>query len=102
MSHRQLILIGFLSLFGTVAHAQSAATADADTTANATKVDAAASTSGSDRSRCLTDTGSAIKRAPGNCMPVNGRSYTREDIDRTGATTVGGALTNLDPSITSR
>ncbi len=100
MSHRRLILIGFLSLFGTAAYAQSTATASADATVNATKADATAGASSADRSRCLTETGSAIKPAAGNCLRVNGRSYSREDIDRTGSTTVGGALTNLDPSIT--
>jgi len=97
MSHRQLILISFLSLFGTAAQAQSTgATADATSAAATTNV------SSTDSSHCLTETGSAIKRASGNCMPVNGRSYTREDMDRTGATTVGGALTQLAPGITSR
>jgi hypothetical protein len=49
-------------------------------------------------SSCLADTGSRIS-SKGKCRGT-GRSYTSEDISRTGATTVGGALRLLDPSIT--
>ena len=49
---------------------------------------------------CLRDTGSLIKPKPGQCLPVAGRSYSREDIDRTGARTLGPALKDLDPSVT--
>ncbi|HWY95147.1 MAG TPA: hypothetical protein VNX69_08155 [Steroidobacteraceae bacterium] len=47
---------------------------------------------------CLTQTGSRIS-AKGKCR-ATGRSYTSDDIRRTGATTVGEALPLLDPSIT--
>jgi len=47
---------------------------------------------------CLTQTGSRIK-AKGKCRGT-GRSYTNDDMRRTGATTVGDALPLLDPSIT--
>jgi hypothetical protein len=46
---------------------------------------------------CLTQTGSRIS-AKGKCRGT-GRSYTSEDMRRTGSTTVGGALPLLDPSI---
>jgi hypothetical protein len=46
---------------------------------------------------CLTQTGSRIS-AKGKCRGT-GRSYTSDDIKRTGATTVGEALPLLDPSI---
>lgn len=49
---------------------------------------------------CLRDTGSLIKPKPGQCLPVAGRSYSKEDIDRTGARTLGPALRDLDPSVT--
>ena len=64
----------------------------------------------SDRN-CLRHTGSRItahanakadarkdksKRA---CAPLSGRSYTREDIDRTGAIDIADALRRLDPSV---
>lgn len=48
---------------------------------------------------CLRDTGSRIKPPPGHCLPVAGRSYSRQDIDRTGATNIGQALQMLDPSV---
>jgi hypothetical protein len=47
---------------------------------------------------CLTHTGSRIG-GKGKCRGT-GRSYTSEDLKRTGATTAGGALRLLDPSIT--
>jgi len=47
---------------------------------------------------CLTHIGSRIG-AKGKCRGT-GRSYTSDDLKRTGKTTVGGALPLLDPSIT--
>ena len=51
---------------------------------------------------CLQDTGSLIKPKPGNCLPVHGNSYSKDDIDRTGQPTLGPALQMLDPSVTVR
>ena len=47
---------------------------------------------------CLSQTGSRIS-VKGECRGT-GRSYTNDDINGTGATTAGGALRLLDPSIT--
>ncbi len=47
---------------------------------------------------CLTHTGSRIG-AKGTCRGT-GRSYTGDDLRRTGKITVGAALAVLDPSIT--
>jgi hypothetical protein len=47
---------------------------------------------------CLTHTGSRID-GKGRCRGT-GRSYTSDDLKRTGKTTVAGALPLLDPSIT--
>jgi hypothetical protein len=47
---------------------------------------------------CLTDTGSQIV-SKSSCRG-HGRSYSSEDIDRTGKTSVADALGVLDPSIT--
>ncbi len=47
---------------------------------------------------CLTDTGSRIG-GKGKCR-ATGRSYTSDDLERTGKTTIAGALALLDPSIT--
>lgn len=52
---------------------------------------------------CVRDTGTRIKhRGHRECLAVNGRSYSREDIDRTGAIDLGDALQRLDPSISMR
>jgi hypothetical protein len=68
---------------------------------------ACASTSGNAPSRplaasqaagCVSGTGSRIA-APGNCAEF-GHTYTREDIEHTGRTTLGGALRELDPTMT--
>ncbi len=55
----------------------------------------------SDRN-CVTDTGSMIRSTKPRCLPVNGRSYSQDDIQRTGQTHLGPALQQLDPSITVR
>jgi hypothetical protein len=49
---------------------------------------------------CIQSTGSLIPAKPGTCLPVPGRSYSREDLEKTGHTTLGPALRDLDPSIT--
>ena len=49
---------------------------------------------------CIRDTGSLIKPKPGECLPVAGRSYTKQDIDATGETRLGPALEKLDPAVT--
>lgn len=51
---------------------------------------------------CLRSTGSLIPAKSGECLPVAGRSYDREDIRRTGATDTAEALRRLDPSVTVR
>jgi hypothetical protein len=52
-----------------------------------------------DRRNCVRDTGSHIVSAQGRCLPVNGHSYSQDDIQRTGQTRAGPALERLDPSI---
>ena len=57
---------------------------------------------------CLQETGSQITKAHNQrartdadkqCAPVNGRVWTRRDIERTGASSIADALRQLDPSI---
>jgi hypothetical protein len=48
---------------------------------------------------CLTSTASRIPVTSPECSAI-GRSYSSEDIGRTGATSPGGALRLLDPSLT--
>ena len=49
---------------------------------------------------CMRDTATRIKLAPDECSASAGRSYTKEDVDRTGKTTASGALRLMDPSVT--
>jgi hypothetical protein len=51
---------------------------------------------------CIRETGSHIPPPKGQCLPVAGDSYSEQDIQRTGAATVGQALQMLDPSIQVR
>ena len=53
-----------------------------------------------DDRHCLRSTGSLIPPKPGACLPVAGRSYSQDDLRRTGAFTTAEALDRLDPSIT--
>jgi hypothetical protein len=48
---------------------------------------------------CLTSTGTRIPVTGTDCSAI-GRSYSNDDLDRTGATTVGGGLRLLDPALT--
>ena len=50
---------------------------------------------------CIKDTGTRIKRSNDKkgCNGLPGRSYDKDDIDRTGALSIGEALQRLDPSI---
>lgn len=51
---------------------------------------------------CIRDTGSLIPAKKGHCLPVAGRSYSQQDLQRTGEPELGAALQKLDPSITVR
>ncbi len=52
---------------------------------------------------CIRYTGTRIsKREKDQCTGAAGRSYDREDIERTGETDIGRALERLDPSISIR
>jgi hypothetical protein len=48
---------------------------------------------------CLRDTGSLIPAKKGECLPVAGRSYSGDEIRRTGMQNNARALQTLDPSI---
>jgi hypothetical protein len=49
--------------------------------------------------QCLRDTGSLIPSKKGECLPVAGRSYSGDEMRRTGAQNNARALQMLDPSI---
>jgi hypothetical protein len=65
--------------------------------ADSTKAKPEGQTAAADNPSCLTRTGSRIS-VEGECG-ATGRSYTSDDIKRSGAVTAGGALRLLDPSI---
>lgn len=48
---------------------------------------------------CPQPTGTRIPLKGKDCSSIVGRVYTKEDIDRTGATTAGEALRKLDPIV---
>jgi hypothetical protein len=68
----------------------------ATTTENAKPKSAA--TTADKNPACLTDTGDRLAGSS-NCRGY-GRSYSSSDIDRTGKTDAGSALSLLDPSVT--
>jgi hypothetical protein len=52
---------------------------------------------------CLRETGTNIRnKGKQRCHYSAGRSYSREDIERTGSIDIGQALERLDPSISVR
>jgi hypothetical protein len=53
--------------------------------------------SASNAPACL---GTGSRLANGACTAAPSRSYSKEDLDRTGQTTAAGALGMVDPSIT--
>ncbi|MHB1058654.1 MAG: hypothetical protein ACYC0F_12335 [Rhodanobacter sp.] len=57
-------------------------------------------TAGPNDRHCIRNTGSRIPVKEGHCLPVIGRSYSQQDLQRTGQTDLGSALQQLDPSIT--
>ena len=101
---KTLILGAAIFSMATLANAQSvdatvtttkevAATEDINISAD--KSDVAVS-----KTNCVTETGSRIKhKDKKGCNGLPGRSYDKEDIDRTGANNIGEALQLLDPSI---
>ena len=60
----------------------------------------ASGTAGKDSSQefCVRETGSRIKMQEGKCIGP-GRTYTREELERTGAIDTAEALQRLDPRI---
>jgi len=49
---------------------------------------------------CSVAAASRLPAKPGECSATPGRTYSQEDVQRTGQTNVGDALQMLDPSIT--
>lgn len=99
-------LIVSLALVATLA-ASTVAAAQASAPAVASQTDKVArKTPASERQlikpgdrNCLRETGSLIPAKKGRCLPVTGRSYSREELQRTGVQNNARALQMLDPSI---
>ena len=52
------------------------------------------------KGNCISQTGSRIEpKNEGGCNGQPGRAYSHEEIERTGASTLAGALQRLDPAI---
>lgn len=99
--NRSLILsLGLSLLFATaVVHAKEPRPAPAETDTKDTLAVSEVDTRSARLDRLCPDaTASRIKRQRGTCSSP-GRVYTRDDLDRTGATNAGDALSKLDPSI---
>lgn len=98
------LMIGLLGAFAFAALAQAADPPQdqtpRETAAQAATAEVAKSHSVDDRI-CLRETGTRIQRRDrkDQCVNANGRSYTREDLDRTGDVNLADALRRLDPAI---
>ncbi|WP_242108456.1 hypothetical protein [Luteimonas aquatica] len=106
---KRLLLLLLIGGFAGIACAQAPAANDEGASETATAIGTQASDRASDRN-CLKSTGSRIAaganakaRKAGKperaCANAAGRSYTQDDLDRTGRTDVASALRQLDPSI---
>jgi hypothetical protein len=107
-SMNRLVVSLVLSAFALGANAQSQApdtTAQSQDKAAEVTVISGADAQVQDRN-CLRETGSHIVRSDKDkakgksaCINATGRSYTKEDIDRTGTTDLADALRHLDPAV---
>jgi hypothetical protein len=68
------------------------------TTPPAERQVAASATKPASTALCVQETGSRIKQKPGECIGA-GRTYSQEDLERTGAFTSAEALEKLDPGL---
>ncbi len=95
---RLICTVTFCTL-GSVAYADSAAGESGGAQVSGAVSGSPQEQAGAADSSCLRDTGSLFPAQPGKCRIGPGRSYDRDDIDRTGANNIGDALERLDPSI---
>ncbi len=83
-------------------HSSQNATSQNEGTQNATGQNATTATQSGIKPgdpACLRETGSLIRAKPGRCLPVTGRSYTGDELRRTGTQNTARGLQMLDPSI---
>ncbi|WP_454829753.1 hypothetical protein [Pseudoxanthomonas wuyuanensis] len=111
---KRLVPLSLLSVLCAAAFAVSAQTSAPEPAATAQPVPATAAEPGAaedaiaeDKAKrisdthCVRETGTRITRRSdqGRCNNLPGRSYSKEDIDRTGHTDLADALRTLDPAI---
>ena len=48
---------------------------------------------------CPQETGTRLRRKPGECLSIPGRTYGSEELRATGATNVGDGLQRMDPAL---
>ena len=88
------ISAGALAADSTVATPMTTRSVDAE------KLAAEQSDKSSLKTNCIRDTGSRLRaKDKHGCNGLPGRSYTKADIDLTGANTLAEALQRLDPSV---
>lgn len=94
-----LLLAAFVAAPGTIALASEPVTGSGEPVTVRMKAEVEDDRRAAARSRtCLAATGSRIRRSGDDCRQP-GRSYSRDDIDRTGSVDLADALQRLDPSI---
>jgi len=94
-----------LGLFAAAAHAQSdvAAVQAAPASTETTVISPDAAATQPPEKGCVRESGTLIdKRDKNGCTGAPGQSYSREDIDRTGAIDTGDAIRKLSPRATVR
>lgn len=102
---KKFALVLALGLFALAAHAQSevAPAAAPDASAETTVVTPDPQAAAPRDTGCIRETGTRIdKRDKNGCTGAPGQSYSREDIDRTGATDTAEAIRKLSPRATVR
>ncbi|MEL1265104.1 hypothetical protein [Pseudoxanthomonas putridarboris] len=106
---KSLVMLALAACLATAAHAQTPAepapapqpqVADAQVQAGIEDAAKAEKKSLADEN-CVRKTGTRIAQRDGKqrCTSLPGRSYSKEDLDRTGHTNLADALRTLDPSI---
>lgn len=109
---KRLVPLSLLSVLCAVAFAVGAQTPAPEPAATAQPAPAAEPAAAEDAiaedkakrisdTHCVRETGTRITRRSdkGRCNNLPGRSYSKEDIDRTGHTDLAQALRTLDPAI---
>jgi hypothetical protein len=97
--NKPILALAITVALGFAGAAAAQAPADAPATAGAQHAPDARQVPAPGARDCVRDTGSLIKRHDQACLPVNGRSYSRGDLERTGNPNLGRALQQLDPSV---